>query len=398
MKLRRNILVGDKALWVIFFLLSGISLIAVYSTIGYSAIIDLHSTPLRIFFKHLVFVLGAYACIILVSHVNYRRFSAMSVWLFVIAVGLLLVAAIVGTRWLSVGLFSFQPSELAKLALIVFLARTIVHNRERLDDRSTLIAMLVPVALVCGLVLPENLSTGVLIFAVCYLMLYFGGIDRRRWWRGCALLLALAVGGFLFLYLLGDKIDMFRSTTWNHRLHAWFNPDPDELTQENMARMAVARGGLFFRNGIGTTIHGRLMTQAHNDFIFAIIIEEAGALVGAFIFLLYAWFYFRCMRIASRCRGLFGSLCVAGLGTSIFLQALLNMAVGVGALPVTGQTLPFISYGGTSYLVSAAGIGVIQAVAADNRRGVLSADPQLRTIHNSQFHNSQFHNSQKKSI
>ena len=129
-----------------------------------------------------------------------------------------------------------------------------------------------------------------------------------------------------------------------------------------MARMAVARGG-FFGCGIGTTIHGRLMTQAHNDFIYAIIIEEAGTLSALIIFALYAWFYFRCIRIATACRGPFGSLCAAGLGTLIFLQAIINMAVAVGVLPVTGQTLPFISYGGSAYLFLGCGIGVIQSVA-----------------------------------
>jgi len=177
----------------------------------------------------------------------------------------------------------------------------------------------------------------------------------------------MAVVGFVILYLVGDKMDMARTSTWGHRLQAWMHPNPNELTQENMARMAVARGG-FFGTGIGTTIHGRLMTQAHNDFIYAIIIEETGLLSAILIFLLYALFYFRCIRIATRCNGLFGSLCVAGLGTAIFLQAIVNMSVAVGVLPVTGQTLPFISYGGTAYLFLGCGVGVIQAVAADNKR------------------------------
>lgn len=368
MKQRRSLFVGDKAIWVIFFLLSGISLIAVFSTIGYSAISDLHSTPQRVFFKHLGIVLLTYIAIIIVSRMNYRVFSGISLWLYIGALALLFIAALTGTRWLSIWRLSLQPSELAKIVLIIYVARRIAHNKTQLDDLKTFLGMLVPVVLVCFLVTPENLSTGLLIFTACYMMFFFGGVNRKYWWRGFGLLMALAVVGFLFLYFLGDKIDMFRSSTWSHRLQAWINPNPDELNQENMARMAVARGGFFFKNGIGTTIHGRLMTQAHNDFIFSIIIEETGALVGAFIFMLYAWFYFRCIRIASRCRGMFGSLCVAGFGTVIFLQALLNMAVGVGALPVTGQTLPFISYGGSSYLISGAAIGVIQAVAADNHR------------------------------
>ena len=282
---------------------------------------------------------------------------------------MLVIVLIMGTeRWLVIPRVGrFQPSEIAKVALIVFVARSITLNREKLDDSRTFYWLLVPVVVTCALVMPENLSTGILIFLACYIMLFFGGVNKRMWWRGMGALLAVAVVGFIVLYLVGDKVDMARSSTWGHRLQAWMHPSPDELTQENMARMALARGG-FFGTGIGTTIHGRLMTQAHNDFIYAIIIEEAGTLSAILIFLLYALFYFRCIRIASRCNGLFGSLCVAGMGTVIFLQAIVNMSVAVGVLPVTGQTLPFISYGGTAYLFLGCGVGVIQAVAADNKR------------------------------
>lgn len=369
MKRKLNILAGDTALWVIFFLLSGISLIAVYSTIGLSAISDLHTTPMAIFFKHLGIVAATYVAIIIISHINYRYLSKMSKWVFYLSLAMLVIVLIMGTeRWLVIPRVGrFQPSEIAKVALIVFVARSITLNREKLDDSRTFYWLLAPVVVTCALVMPENLSTGILIFLACYIMLFFGGVNKRMWWRGMGALLAVAVVGFIVLYLVGDKVDMARSSTWGHRLQAWMHPSPDELTQENMARMALARGG-FFGTGIGTTIHGRLMTQAHNDFIYAIIIEEAGTLSAILIFLLYALFYFRCIRIASRCNGLFGSLCVAGMGTVIFLQAIVNMSVAVGVLPVTGQTLPFISYGGTAYLFLGCGVGVIQAVAADNKR------------------------------
>ena len=187
------------------------------------------------------------------------------------------------------------------------------------------------------------------------------------WWKW---LVYGVIGGVALLgvfYLVGDKIDFMRSGTWGHRLQAWLHPNPDELSQENMARMAIARGGLF-GNGIGTTIHGRLMTQAHNDFIFAIIIEEAGTFAATIILALYAWFYFRCIRIATSCPGTFGSVFVAGMGTLILLQAIINMLVATGVFPVTGQTLPFISHGGSSFLFLGVGMGLIQSVAADNNR------------------------------
>ncbi|MBO4599210.1 MAG: FtsW/RodA/SpoVE family cell cycle protein [Bacteroidales bacterium] len=372
MKRKLNIMAGDTALWVIFFLLSGISLIAVYSSIGLTAVTQMSATPMHAFFKHLGLVAATYLVIIALSHVNFRYFSRPSLWLYLICLLLLLLVLFldpVHKRWLHLPyLPAFQPSEIAKVVLLVFTARNIALSRDRLDEPLTFYMLMVPAVVVTLFVAPSNLSTGLLIFISCYLLLFFGGVNRSLWWKGFAIMLALLILSFVLFYFVGDKIDLFRTSTWGHRLQSWLHPDPTELSQENMARMAVARGGLFFHNGIGTTIHGRLMTQAHNDFIFAIIIEEAGSLAGAFIFLLYAWFYFRCIRIATRCQVLFGSLAVAGIGTMIFLQAVLHMSVSLGVIPVTGQTLPFISHGGTAYLFMGLGIGVIQAVAADNKR------------------------------
>ena len=369
MKRKLNILTGDKALWVIFFLLSGISLVAVYSTIGLSAIADLNSTPMKIFFKHLTLVLLTYLAIILISHVKFTYFAKPLRWIFYLSLILMLIVMIMHTgRWLIIPrVGSFEPSEIAKIALVVYLARTASVNRHRLTEPHTFYILLIPIAVTCILIIPENLSTGILVFLTGYLTIHFAGVNRKMWWKGVGLIVISAAVVFLFLYFAGDKTGVGRIPTWSHRLHSWINPNPDELTQENMARMAVARGGLL-GNGIGTTIHGRLMTQAHNDFIYSIIIEEAGTLAALAIFALYAWFYFRCIRIATAARSLFGSLCVAGIGTLIFLQAIINMAVAVGVLPVTGQTLPFISYGGSAYLFLGCGIGVIQSVATENRK------------------------------
>ena len=352
MRRKLNILAGDKALWVIFLLLSVISLVAVYSTIGLSAISDLNSTPMRIFCRHLGFVVAAALIAIFVSHIKYTYFARASVILLYLSVAALIVVVIMGTkRWLVIPhVIRFEPSELAKIALIIYLARCIALRSDSLEESRTFRRLLIPILIVCVLVTPANLSTGILIFLTCYIMLLFGGVNRRLWWRGLLLLLGISLVGFLILYFFGNQIQIGRVPTWAHRFQSWIHPNPDELTQENMARMAVARGG-FWGNGIGTTIHGRLMTQAHNDFILAIIIEEAGLLTAIVIFALY-----------------FGSLIVAGTGTLIFLQAVINISVAVGLLPVTGQTLPFISYGGTAYLCLGLGLGVIQAVAFRNKK------------------------------
>ena len=273
-----------------------------------------------------------------------------------------------GDRWLAIPhLPKFQPSEIAKVALMVFLARSIAVNHDQIEEKRTFYWLLVPVAVTCGLIVKENLSTAILIWVSCYLLIFFGGVNKSMWWKGVAVMAIAAVVMFVVLYFVGDKMDVARSGTWGHRLQNWLHPNPDELSQENMARMAVARGE-FFGCGIGSTIHGRLMTQAHNDFIYAIIIEEAGMLAAIAIFALYVLFYFRCIHIARHCKGTFGSLSVAGLSTMIFLQALVNMSVAVGVLPVTGQTLPFISFGGTAYLFMGFGVGHTRFLSSEFTR------------------------------
>lgn len=371
---------GDRTVWVVFLLLSIISLVEVYSSIGLFAYSQ-HggSGPTALFLKHLFIVLATWGVVVALSHVNYRLFSRFALLGFWVSVLLLAVVLMMGGRWFRLPLVGqFQPSEVAKVMLVLFVARQLALKKEHADDLGTFLSLLVYIVLVVALVLPENFSTAALIFLSCYLMMFFGGVNRRWWWR---LLLAGAVAVAMGLGLAFMRYDrntaatnpqdtaqteqlLERSTTWGHRIHSWLKPNPDELSQENMARMAIARGGTFGR-GPGNTVHARLMTQAHNDFIYAIIIEELGMVTGIAVLLLYSFLYFRCIRLAWRCRGRFGALSVAGFGTMIYLQALANMAVAVGVLPVTGQTLPFISYGGTAYLFLGCGLGVIQSVAAD---------------------------------
>lgn len=376
MKLAR-IFKGDKTIWVVFFLLSIISLLAVYSSIGlyaYSAFAS--KTPTSLFLRHLLIVVVTYVVVAALSHVNYRYFSRFAVLGYWAAIVLLVVLlALNRGRWFHIPVIGqFQPSEIAKVVLIIFVARLLALKKEHVGELGTFLMLLIYIAAVVLLVLPENFSTAALIFLSAYLVMYFGGVNKTYWWRlflvGVVLVVGfLAVSYYKYEKSLGQTSEetemvMERQETWGHRVYSWINPEPDELTQENMARMAIARGG-FARLGVGTTVHARLMTQAHNDFIYAIIIEESGMIGGLVVFALYSVFFFRCIRVARRCKGRFGALTVAGLGTVIYLQALVNMSVAVGVLPVTGQTLPFISYGGTAYLFLGCALGVIQSVAAD---------------------------------
>ena len=368
---------GDRTLWVVFFLLSIVSLLAVYSSIGLYAYSSFASkTPTTLFLRHLVIVVVTYVVVAALSHVNYRYFSRFAVLGYWAAIVLLVVLlALNRGRWFHIPVIAqFQPSEIAKVVLIIFVARMLALKKDYSEELGVFLMMLIYVAAVVVLVLPENFSTAALIFLSAYIVMYFGGVNKKYWWRLFLVGVVLVIGFLGVSYFkyerslannsAGTEMVIERQETWGHRVYSWINPKTDELTQENMARMAIARGGVA-RLGIGTTVHARLMTQAHNDFIYAIIIEETGMMGGLFVFALYSIFFFRCVRVTRRCKGRFGALTVAGLGTMIYLQALVNMCVAVGVLPVTGQTLPFISYGGTAYLFLGCALGVIQSVAAD---------------------------------
>ena len=389
---------GDKALWVVFFLLSVVSLIAVFSSIGLQAYKIDTATPQGLFLKHLAVVLITYTAIIILSNLNYRLFSRYAMLAYVLVVGLLVVVFAMsrigggegagsGQRWLKIAEnVQMQPSEIAKVVLIIVVARMMTLKKEVVATKGFFWNVLIYIAAICVLVFFENFSTAALIFLSCYLMMYLGGVNRRLWWLGLVVLTAV-VGIYLGSKYLDYKQRLNKTTTvaertlirregtWGHRIYSWLNPNPDEVTQENQARMAVARGGLLGQH-VGSTIHGRLMGEAHNDFIYAIIIEETGFVGGFVVFALYAILYLRCIRIAKNCKGRFGKLSVAGIGTAIYIQALVNMGVAVGALPVTGQTLPFISFGGTAYLFLGCGIGVVQAVASDNAKQQMAAREQ----------------------
>lgn len=366
---------GDRTIWVVFLLLSIISLVEVYSSIGLFAYSQGSGWPTGLFLKHLFIVLATWVVVVLASHVNYRFFSRFALLGFWISVVLLAVVLMMGGRWFRLPVVGqFQPSEVAKVMLVLFVARQLALKKDQAEELGTFLSLLIYIVGVVVLVLPENFSTAALIFLSCYLMMLFGGVNRKWWWRLMLVGMFVVGAGLAVTYVRYDKSTreetekteqlLERSTTWGHRIHSWLRPNPDELSQENMSRMAIARGG-FFGKGPGNTVHARLMTQAHNDFIYAIIIEELGALTGILILVLYSFFYFRCIRLAWRCKGRFGALAVAGFGTMIYLQALANMCVAVGVLPVTGQTLPFVSYGGTAYIFLGCGLGVIQSVAAD---------------------------------
>lgn len=369
---------GDRAIWVIFTILAIISLISVYSSIGYMAA-STGRAPLMVFIRHLASVLATFVVVILMSNFDYRKYSTASWFGYIITVVLLVIVLFVGqeneagsgmSRWLKLPVIhQFQPSELAKVVMVVYLARLLARERDHLDDgRTVFIKILIPIFLVLFLIIADNMSTTLIIFFVCFAMLRLSPMKVSYWRKTILGIIGL---GVIFI-IIGSttNIRMFaRFGTWESRVEKWVNGDEKEydetkVTQEDMMRMAVATGR-YVGVGVGSTVQARLMTQANNDMIYCIIVEESGIAGALIVLILYIYLYIRCLKIAWSCRGDFGRMSVVGLGTLIFLQAAIHMGVSVGAFPVTGQNLPFISSGGSAYLCMGLALGVIQSVAYD---------------------------------
>lgn len=358
---------GSKTLWILLIILSGISILSVATSVGYTAVAHGHA-PMVEGMKHIGIIVVAYVAAFVMSNIRYEVLHAAAGWLLLATIVMLVYVAFftVKHRWIDIGI-NIQPSEIAKITLTIFIARELERKKETLDSWETFVMMLLYVAVVMGLEARGNLSTAILTGVATMLLMLFGGVNFKHWIIVAVMATVIGIAGLLYLSE-HPEINIARSLTWGHRMDSFINEDHDALTQENMAKMAIARGELL-GEGPGKTVHARLMTESENDFIYAIIIEEYGMVGGLIVLMIYGMMYFRCIMIARRCEGRrFATLLVIGIGTVIYIQALVNMGVAVGVLPVTGQTLPFISKGGSSYVILGCGIGIIQSVASDNKR------------------------------
>lgn len=372
---------GDKVVWVVFMLLLLVSVVEVFSaasmlTYGkpnYWGPIREHSTNL---------LLG---CIVVyAAHlIPYRFYKAVPLVLVPVSVGMLIWVLIKGAvtngaaRWIDLGFITIQPSELAKVGVIIgtalILSRLQTENGAKGNAMKWVLWM---TGIVCALIVSENLSTAVLLFGVVFLMMYVGRIPMRQLGK---LVLVLGAAGALFLSVLlfvpsktlAEIPGLNRLTTWQGRIQRFGDSEAvpaaqfkitDKNFQETHATMAIASSNVIGR-GPGNSIERDYLPQAYSDFIFAIIIEELGLLGGAFVVLLYIILLVRAAKIAQKCRGYFPAFLVMGCALMLVAQATINMMVAVGLFPVTGQPLPLISRGGTSTIINCGYIGMILSVS-----------------------------------
>lgn len=364
---------GDKYIWTIVVLLSLVSIVLVYSASSHLAFAYKQGDTLSFLIKHLFHLGIGYFIMWLLSKVPYKYFFNSSILVFGLAV-LLVCWAISGgesidganaSRWIRVSGFTFQPSELAKVSLFVLLARNLIQYKDKLNSfKASFFPILGPVLLICGLILPSNFSTSAIIFMISMIILFVGRYSLK--WLGIMLLIGITSLASFYAIVTNYPTISNRVATWNSRIECYFDKTCVSY-QVHHANMAIARGGVWGK-GPGKSVEKNFLPQSSSDFVYAVIIEEYGRFGGLFVILLYLSLLFRVLKIASKTDDDFAVLVVVGLGVSIVSQAFINMAVAVNLLPVTGQTLPLISAGGSSVWMTCAAIGLILSISNDLRK------------------------------
>lgn len=382
---------GDRIIWGVIAGLFFYSLLAVYSA-SVSVAFARYGGNTTFFLRSQIFLMMFCLLIIVVIHnLPYRVYSSLAGFFVVISIILLIITPIIGIEINSAvrsieipgtGI-RVQASELAKVSLIIYYARMLSKYQNQLNDFKLLSRVfIVPLGIIAVLIMPENLSTALMIFGICMMVLFIGRVPVKYLlaWTGIAL-----VSVILVALLLDATTDANRVATWKGRIETFVaggDDNPDAHYQSDQAKIAIANGGLMGK-APGNSIQRNMLPQSNSDFIFAIIIEEYGLLFGALpLLLFYLILLFRGIAIARKCETAFPAFLAMGLTFMIVFQALLNMAVAVGILPVTGQTLPMISWGRFSMLVTSFSLGAILGVsrvvkAIENNEEIEEAEIQV---------------------
>lgn len=369
-----NNIKGDKLIWAIVALLAIVSFLPVYSAASNLAYKTVGGNTFTFFVKHLVHLGLGFAIMYGVHKIPYRYFKGLSLVMIPIVLVLLGVTMLQGTtiegasasRWIQIPVVgvSFQTSTLASVVLMIYVARYISKIQDKnITFKSSILPLWLPVFLVLALILPSNFSTTAIIFLMVLILVFIGGYPLKY----IGIILGVGLVGLVFFIMVAKLTSgplSVKVETWENRIKNYSNGEDTEADyQIEKAKIAIASGEII-GVGPGKSIQKNFLPQSSSDFIFAIIIEEYGLLGGFFIMILYMWFLFRIVIVAQKSDTVFGKLVVLGVGLPIVFQALINMAVAVELFPVTGQTLPLISSGGTSIWMTCLAIGIILSVSA----------------------------------
>ena len=358
---------GDPVIWFIVFVLSVYGILAVYSSTGTLAYVERSGNTEYYLIKHVALLLFGLFTMWLTHMVNIQYFSRISQLMLWISIPLLIYTMVFGvtindaTRWVAlpgIGL-TVQTSDFAKVALIVYVARFMAKRQGEVHNfKKTLIPILGIILLVCILIFPEDFSTSAVLFMTSMLVLFIGRIPLKQ--LGVLIGIGVLVFGGLFAYVWNTDVEFGRIATMKSRIEAFIDGGDDGNNfQSNQAKIAVARGG-FVGEGPGNSRQKNILPSPFADFIYAIIIEEYGSILGGLaLIVLYLLLLYRTFRIVLKTENSLAALMSIGLAFSLVVQAFINMGVAVNILPVTGLALPIVSRGGTSILFTSIAFGII---------------------------------------
>ena len=373
---------GDRVIWVITIMLCLVSILVVYSSTGTLAYKQAGGNTFYYLSKQLLFVGISLLTVFITHRINYKSLYTLSKYLYYASIPLLIYTLVRGVsineaaRWITLpGGFSFQTSDLAKLALMMYLATQISLKQPDIKDfKKGFVPLLIPIGLTCMLILPANFSTAALIFVSSMVLLYIGRVRIKH----LSLLAGVGVVGIgIFILVALNMPDSGRVGTWKRRIENFVSKDGENF-QADQAKIAVATGGMFGK-GPGQSVQRNILPHPYSDFIFAIIIEEYGLITGIFIMSLYLILLFRSVALIKKCPTTFPAFLVAGMVILIVLQAFAHIGVNTGVFPVTGQTLPMISMGGTSMIINGIQIGIILSVSKEILKQSSANAPSVQT-------------------
>jgi len=365
---------GDRLIWAIVALLAIFSFLPVYSAASNLAYVGGIGSTFSYFIKHFMHLFLGFAIMYGVHRIPYRYFRGLSMVMMPIVLVLLLVTMFQGntieganaSRWIQIPVIgmSFQTSTLAAVVLMVYVARYLSKIKDKqITFAESILPLWVPVFMVLILILPANFSTAAIMFAMVLLLVFLGGYPFKY----IGVIIGMGIIALVLFVLIAKAFpDVMpnRIDTWMNRIENFSNGEDTEADyQIEKAKIAIASGGIHGL-GPGKSIQKNFLPQSSSDFIFAIIIEEYGLIGGLVLMILYMWLLFRIVIVAQKSDTVFGKLLVLGVGLPIVFQALINMAVAVELFPVTGQTLPLISSGGTSIWMTCLAIGILLSVSA----------------------------------
>lgn len=369
---------GDPVIWIITLLMMAFSLVTVYSFVPILVKID-GGSPVMYLLKHLIYVVLGFGSMYAIHRVPAKYIGQTAKFAYYVGLALLLFTWFFGAevngagRWIRIPFINltFQSSDFAKLALLIYLSRLLVKKQQKLDNwKEGVFPLLVPIGATCVLILKDNFSTAAMVFMLGMIMLYIGRVPFLK------LLTMAGVGiGAVFLIIglhlaLPEANILPRYDTWMNRINNRAATDDQSIEslqanqQANNAKLAISVGSLFGQ-GVGDGKLKEFLPEAYADFYYATFVEEFGLVSAVFLVLMYLILLFRMIRFALKTTDLFQSYVALGIGIHLLTQASINMLVCTGVFPVTGQNMPFLAMGGSALVMACVSIGVVQAFAKE---------------------------------